>query len=57
VPVAPARAVSAVVEADEVVCVATPSPFRAVGLHYRDFTPTSDRQVEDLLAQAAARDR
>ncbi|WP_137920335.1 phosphoribosyltransferase [Hydrogenophaga sp. 2FB] len=41
-------------EADEVVCVATPYPFVAVGLWYRDFSQTSDDEVRDLLAQAAS---
>ena len=36
-------------EADEVVCVRTPDPFVAVGLWYRDFTPTSDHEVRALL--------
>ena len=36
--------------ADEVVCVATPSPFDAVGLWYQDFRPTSDDEVRALLA-------
>jgi len=36
-------------EADEVVCVRTPDPFIAVGLWYRDFTPTSDHEVRSLL--------
>ncbi len=36
-------------EADEVVCLRTPDPFVAVGLWYRDFTPTSDREVRRLL--------
>jgi predicted phosphoribosyltransferase len=36
-------------EADEVVCLRTPDPFVAVGLWYRDFTPTSDRDVQLLL--------
>jgi len=36
-------------EADEVVCLRTPDPFVAVGLWYRDFTPTSDRDVQMLL--------
>jgi len=40
-------------EADEVVCVRTPEPFIAVGLWYRDFTPTSDREVRSLLGQDA----
>ena len=36
-------------EADEVGCLRTPDPFVAVGLWYRDFTPTSDRDVQLLL--------
>lgn len=36
-------------EADDVVCVRTPDPFVAVGLWYRDFTPTSDHEVRSLL--------
>ncbi len=38
--------------ADEVVCLETPARFMAVGLHYRDFTPTTDEQVVDLLDRA-----
>jgi len=37
-------------DADEVVCLRTPEPFVAVGLWYRDFTPTSDAEVRALLA-------
>jgi putative phosphoribosyl transferase len=39
-------------QADEVVCVATPNPFRAVGLWYRDFPQASDDEVHDLLQEA-----
>jgi putative phosphoribosyl transferase len=39
-------------EADEVVCVATPHPFRAVGLWYRDFPQASDEEVHELLEEA-----
>jgi putative phosphoribosyl transferase len=39
---------------DEVVCAATPEPFRAVGLWYEDFSETSDDEVRLLLARAAA---
>jgi len=39
-------------ETDEVVCLATPEPFYAVGLWYRDFTQTTDEEVVELLAQA-----
>jgi predicted phosphoribosyltransferase len=35
--------------ADEVVCVATPEPFNAVGLWYDDFAQTSDEEVRRLL--------
>jgi predicted phosphoribosyltransferase len=39
-------------EADEVVCLATPEPFVAVGLWYSDFSPTTDETVADLLSRA-----
>jgi len=38
-------------EADDVVCVRTPDPFVAVGLWYRDFTPTTDHEVRALLGK------
>ncbi|MFI5177379.1 MAG: erythromycin esterase family protein [Vicinamibacterales bacterium] len=38
--------------ADEVVCVAKPEPFDAVGLWYDDFTQTTDDEVRTLLAKA-----
>jgi predicted phosphoribosyltransferase len=34
---------------DACVCVATPEPFRAVGVWYEDFTPTSDAEVVAYL--------
>jgi len=34
---------------DEVVCVATPDPFYAVGAWYQNFAQTSDTEVRDLL--------
>ena len=49
VPVAPAEAADALAEADDVVAVATPERFQAVGHHYRDFRPTSDDEVVALL--------
>jgi putative phosphoribosyl transferase len=36
-------------EADELVSVATPEPFQAVGRWYRDFAQVSDAEVEALL--------
>lgn len=41
-------------EADEVICVTTPEPFRAVGLWYRHFEQTSDEAVQALLQRAHA---
>jgi len=41
-------------EADEAVCARTPRPFYAVGQWYEDFSQTTDEEVRDLLAQAAA---
>jgi erythromycin esterase-like protein/predicted phosphoribosyltransferase len=38
--------------ADEVVCLSTPQPLRAVGVWYEDFRPTTDDEVRDLLALA-----
>jgi putative phosphoribosyl transferase len=38
--------------ADDVIAVATPAPFYAVGAWYVDFTQTDDREVVDLLAGA-----
>jgi putative phosphoribosyl transferase len=39
---------------DDVVCAVTPEPFHAVGLWYEDFSQTSDDEVRELLARAAA---
>lgn len=36
--------------ADEYVALSTPDNFGAVGLHYDDFSPTTDRDVEECLA-------
>jgi putative phosphoribosyl transferase len=41
--------------ADEVVCLATPMFFSAVGQWYRDFGQTEDEEVRDLLGRAHAR--
>jgi predicted phosphoribosyltransferase len=41
--------------ADEVVCLATPMLFSAVGQWYQEFGQTSDEEVRDLLARAHAR--
>lgn len=48
-PVAPAGTTAEELSADELVCCAMPLGFRAVGEYYRDFTPTTDREVVTLL--------
>ncbi len=39
-------------EADEVVCLDTPSPYMAVGYWYRNFGQTSDEEVRELLHES-----
>jgi predicted phosphoribosyltransferase len=52
VPVGPEETVQKLRdEVDELVCLHTPSPFRAVGDHYRDFHQLSDQEVIDLLTK------
>ena len=54
VPVAPGRSMARLRdEADEVVVLAAPEPFSAVGEWYRSFGQTSDREVVDALARGA----
>ncbi|MBV9153005.1 MAG: phosphoribosyltransferase [Alphaproteobacteria bacterium] len=56
VPVAPVESLNELTaECDDVVCLATPEPFYAVGPHYRDFRQTSDDEVVRLLADARQR--
>lgn len=56
VPLGPLSACDEIeLEADELVCLAKPEPFFAVGQWYADFTQTSDDQVRELLEQAAKR--
>lgn len=53
VPLAPAEVLPDLRKlCDEVICLATPYPFLAVGMHYRDFTQTEDDEVVRLLAEA-----
>jgi len=53
VPVAPADTVEALrAEADEVICLAQPEPFHAIGLHYGDFHQVSDAEVLAALQSA-----
>ena len=54
VPVAPASGLEALrAEVDEIVCLASPEEFGAVGLFYVDFRPVDDDEVIDLLDRAA----
>lgn len=39
-------------ETDEVICLATPEPFVAIGRWYHEFPQTSDAEVKELLARA-----
>jgi predicted phosphoribosyltransferase len=53
VPVAPAETVQRLrEEADNLICLRSPSPFLGVGRWYADFAPTSD---EDVIAALDAR--
>jgi putative phosphoribosyl transferase len=40
--------------ADDVLCLATPADFLAVGAWYEDFSPTTDAEVLNLLGRAEA---
>ena len=52
VPVAPPDTLAAMRgEADEVVCLAAPEAFMAVGQFYEDFDQTTDEEVIELLAR------
>ena len=53
VPVAPPDTVAALrAETDDIVCLAQPEPFGAIGYFYRDFHQLTDDEVVALLAQA-----
>ena len=55
VPVAPAETLAALRdEVDDIVCLATPEPFYAIGAHYADFRQVPDNEVVALLAAADA---
>ncbi len=50
IPVGPPSTCAALrTEADEVIALREPEPFLAVGLHYQDFRPTEEREIERLL--------
>ena len=51
VPVAPRDTIGTLqAEADRVICLETPDPFIAVGVHYRDFGEVTDEEVVRLLS-------
>jgi putative phosphoribosyl transferase len=53
VPVAPRDSLDSLRgEVDEVVCLATPDPFHAIGPFYHDFRQVDDDEVRALLARA-----
>ncbi len=55
VPVAPAETISELrADVDEIVCLRSPEPFFAIGVHYVDFHQMSDAEVVALLAERAA---
>lgn len=55
VPVAPYQtAVALSDEADDVICLVEPRPFRAIGLHYLDFHQLSDSEVCEALAETSS---
>ncbi|MFC4259499.1 phosphoribosyltransferase [Marinobacter lacisalsi] len=57
IPVAPVDTVERLrKEADDVVCLATPEPFTAIGEWYREFGQTDDDEVRQLLAAAWRRE-
>lgn len=58
VPVGSQEACAALREdADDVICLAQPEPFYAIGLHYQSFEQVDDAEVIALLQQPVAADR
>jgi putative phosphoribosyl transferase len=58
VPVAPQDTIAELQdEADAIVCLDTPSPFLAVGAHYREFRQLSDDDVIAILSRHNRPDR
>ena len=54
VPIAPEETLERLRdEVDEVICLEMPSPFRAIGHHYRDFHQVPDTEVVRLMNEAA----
>lgn len=54
VPLAPREVIEMLRgECDEIICLAMPEPFHAVGAHYANFDQTTDEEVVALLHRAA----
>ena len=54
VPVAPRDTLGQLAPlADRIVCLETPEPFLAVGVHYRQFAQVSDAEVAQIMTAAA----
>lgn len=54
IPVAPLDTFQALsAEADQVICLATPNPFYALGFWYENFAQVTDDEVRQLLEQQA----
>ena len=52
-PVAPAETAEMLrAECDDMVCLATPEDFTAVGIYYEDFHQVDDKEVQELLQRA-----
>jgi putative phosphoribosyl transferase len=56
VPVAPAHLLETLAGPDQVVSLISAHDFQAVGQYYRDFSPTADEEVVQLLDALARRD-
>jgi predicted phosphoribosyltransferase len=57
-PVAPPNTIARLrPQADEVVCLATPRLFGAIGAFYEDFQQLSDEEVIDLLRRPTRSER
>lgn len=53
VPVAPKDTLEHLhAEVDDIICIETPSPFYAIGVHYADFDQVDDEEVVRLLDEA-----
>lgn len=57
VPVAPARVLASLTGPDDVVCLVPARMFHSVGYYYRDFSPTEDGEVMQMLDAGARRPR